>query len=267
MDRYLKSLSIGLIASFLFMFFFLNASFAITGREIMEKVNSHPTPAGSQGKLIMRLISRTGGVRERVLQSYSKTKNGLERHYVKFIKPADVAGTSFLTLEQKEGSDLQYLYLPVLHKVRRIEASGKKGSFMGSDFTYKDMESIKIDEWKYRLLRQENYKGLNCYVVEARPANKEVLKETGYSKKISWIDSKDFLVRKIEFYDEVGNLLKILTLDNYKLFEKKYWIAQKMIMKNVQTKHTTELIFEEMKVGSLNIPDLYFTPRYLMREE
>ena len=266
MKRYLKSSVLVMIAGIVIGSFIPGISFAITGREIIEKVNSHPEPSGTQGKLVMRLISRTGGVRERVLQSYSKTtKEGLEKRYVKFIEPADVAGTSFLTLEQKKGSDLQYLYLPVLHKVRRIEASGKKGSFMGSDFTYKDMESIKIDEWKYRLLKKENYNGLECYVVEEKPANKEVLRETGYSKRISWVDSKNFLIRKVEFYDEMGNLLKVLSLEDYKLFSGKYWIAQRMVMKNVQTKHTTELIFKEMKAGNIKIPDLYFTPRYLMR--
>ena len=245
---------------------FSGTSFALTGREIMERMDSQPVPKGSEGKLIMRLISKTGGVRERILQSYSKTENGLEKRYVKFLEPADVAGTSFLTLEQEKGSDLQYLYLPVLHKVRRIAARGKKGSFMGSDFTYKDMEAINIDEWKYRLLREEEYEERKCYVVEATPADEEVLQETGYSKKISWIDSENFIVRKVEFYDETGNLLKVLTLEEYKLLAEKYWIAHKMTMKNVQTGHSTELIFRKMKVD-VEIPDLYFTPRYLMRGE
>jgi outer membrane lipoprotein-sorting protein len=255
-----------LVAGISFLTFLTPLSFALTGREIMEKVDSQPVPKGSEGKLIMRLISRKGGVRERTLQSYFKTEDGLERRYVKFLEPADVAGTSFLTLEQREGSDLQYLYLPVLHKVRRIAAKGKKGSFMGSDFTYKDMEAINIDEWKYKLLEEEEYEGRSCYVIEAKPASERTLEETGYSKKISWIDSRDFLARRVEFYDEMGNLLKILTLEDYRWLAEKYWIAHKMRMKNIQTGHITELVFEEMKVD-VETPDIYFTPRYLMRGE
>jgi len=266
MRKSLKILIAGVVVGVFSLSFFAGASFSLTGREIMEKMDANPEPEGSEGKLVMRLISKTGSVRERTLQSYSKIENDLEKRYVKFIKPADVAGTSFLTLEQPEGSDLQYLYLPVLHKVMRIEAGKKKGSFMGSDFSYKDMESINIDEWKYKLLKEEKYEGMLCYVVESTPATEKVKKETGYSKKISWIDSKNFLVHKVEFYDELGNLLKILTLKEYKLFSGKYWIAQKMVMKNVQTGHTTELIFEGMKVN-VKIPSLYFTPRYLMRGE
>jgi len=254
----------GLAGSVFLLILFSSVAFSITGREVMEKMDANPEPETSKGKLVMRLISKAGGVRERTLLSYFKTEESLERRYIKFLEPADVEGTSFLTLEQKEGSDFQYLYLPVLHKVTRIESKKKKGSFMGSDFTYKDMEAINIDEWNYKLLKEEKYKGVNCYVVEATPAHKEVLEETGYLKKISWIDSENFLAHKVEFYDELGNLLKVLALEDYKLFSEKYWIAQKMTMKNVQTGHTTELIFKEMEVG-VEVPDIYFTPRYLMR--
>lgn len=264
MSRRLKIFSSRLILGALFLVLFPCLAFSLTGREVMEKMDANLEPETSKGKLVMRLISKAGGTRERVLQSYFKTENGLEKRYIKFLEPADVEGTSFLTLEQPEDSDVQYLYLPVLHKVTRIESQKKKGSFMGSDFTYKDMEAVNLDEWSYELLREEKYRKMSCYVVKARPANQKVLEETGYSKKISWVDCDNFLARKVKFYDKTENLLKVLTLEEYKLFSEKYWVAQKMTMRNIQTGHSTELIFKDMKVGT-EIPDMYFTPRYLMR--
>lgn len=264
MSKRLNIISYVLIAGFLSLVFFSSAAFPITGREVMEKMDANPEPETSKGELTMRLISKTGSVRRRVLLSYFKTEGGLEKRYIKFLEPADVEGTSFLTLEQKEGPDIQYLYLPVLHKITRIESQKKKGSFMGSDFTYKDMEAVNIEEWKYKFLGEKKYRKMLCYVVEATPASKKVSEETGYSKKISWIDSENFLTYKVEFYNETKNLLKVLTLENYKLFSEKYWVPQKMVMENIQTGHSTELIFKDMEVG-VDIPDMYFTPRYLMR--
>lgn len=259
----LKILTGGLMAATFFLAF-SSFAFSITGREVMEKMDANPEPNTQKSKLIMRLVSTNGSTRERILLSYFKKKQGLEKRYIKFLEPADVEGTSFLTLEQEEGSDIQYLYLPVMHKVTRIESTKKKGKFMGSDFTYKDMEVVNLDEWNYKLLREEKYKGISCYVVQATPASEKVRQETGYSKKISWIDSNNFLAHKVEFYDELGDLLKVLTIEDYKLFSEKYWITQKMVMRNVQTQHTTELIFQEVGIG-IEIPDMYFTPRYLMR--
>ena len=44
---------------------------------------------------------------------------------VRFLKPADVAGTSFLSVEQQTRDDDQYLYLPSLDKSKRISGGRK----------------------------------------------------------------------------------------------------------------------------------------------
>ncbi|MEW5815538.1 MAG: outer membrane lipoprotein-sorting protein [Spirochaetota bacterium] len=49
-------------------------------------------------------------------------------------------GTGFLNLEHTNGANDQWLYLPALGKIRRIAASGRGGSFTGSDFTYADIK-------------------------------------------------------------------------------------------------------------------------------
>ena len=59
---------------------------------------------------------------------------------IEFTGPADVAGTKFLITEPKEGADEQLLYLPAFDKVQKISGSSRKGAFMGSDFSYEDLD-------------------------------------------------------------------------------------------------------------------------------
>ena len=54
-------------------------------------------------------------------------------------------------------------------------------------------------------------------------------------------------MRKIDFYDRKGALLKTLTPSDYKQFLGKHWRAQKMNMVNHQTGKSTDLIWSEWK--------------------
>ena len=70
-------------------------------------------------------------------------------------------------------------------------------------------------------------------------------KNSGYSKQVGWVDQSDYQVRKIEFYDRRGDLLKTLTLDQYRQYENKYWRPHQLHMVNHQTKKSTDLIYSE----------------------
>jgi outer membrane lipoprotein-sorting protein len=53
-----------------------------------------------------------------------------------FDEPADVKGTAFLTFSHAVEPDEQWLYLPALKRVKRINSKNKSGPFMGSEFAY-----------------------------------------------------------------------------------------------------------------------------------
>jgi hypothetical protein len=59
-----------------------------------------------------------------------------------------------------------------------------------------------------------------------------------------WVDQKVYQVRKVEFYDRKGDLLKTLTLDNYRNTGG-YWRSHNLRMVNHQTNKSTDLIYGE----------------------
>jgi len=158
-----------------------------------------------------------------------------------FDTPRDVKGTAFLTYSHKQGDDEQWLYLPALKRVKRINSRNKSGSFMGSEFAYEDIASEEVEKYTYKYLREEEYQGQLCFVSESSPVD---TKNSGYTKRISWTDQKEYRTQKVEFYDRKMSLLKTLTISNYQQYLGKFWRAANMYMINHQTGKSTSLLFE-----------------------
>ncbi|HPE44196.1 MAG TPA: outer membrane lipoprotein-sorting protein, partial [Bacteroidales bacterium] len=128
-------------------------------------------------------------------------------------------------------------------------------NFMGSDFTYDDLGDRHPNEDAHKLLGEEVFNGYDCYIVESVPKDKDYM----YSKTVTWVIKENFIGIKRDFYDEDGDLLKILQI---KKFEKisGYWVILNTQMHNVQKDHRTEMIFSEVKLDQ-PIPSNKFTER------
>jgi outer membrane lipoprotein-sorting protein len=164
-----------------------------------------------------------------------------------FDTPRDVKGTAFLSFSHKVGDDEQWLYLPALKRVKRINSRNKSGSFMGSEFAYEDIASQEIEKYSYKHLREEELEGLLCYVGESYPVDK---KNSGYTKRITWLDKEEYRIQKVEYYDRKKSLLKTLTVRGYQQYLGKYWRATDMEMVNHQTGKSTSLHWENYKFNT-----------------
>ena len=155
----------------------------------------------------------------------------------------DTTSTMTMTLFDQYGNSTSRLYLPALKRVKRIASSNQAGPFMGSEFAYEDISSQELEKYTYKYLRNEDYQGLDCFVVEYDPIDRK----SGYSKQIVWIDTKEYRSHKIEFYDRKESLLKTLVYKNYSKYNGKFWRADIFEMENHQTGKKTILEFDDWK--------------------
>ncbi len=214
----------------------------------------------------MKLILRTGRGEERVREVafFSKdSEDGLSRMLMRFLAPADVKGTGFLTLETPSGDDERYLYLPALRRVKKIAASGSGGNFMSSDFTYYDIGEPKLEDWNYTLMGEESRDGRTYYMIECLPATEDILKDTGYGKIVRWVDQETLNIPYSEIYDRGLNKWKVLDVLGFERIGEVDF-ATDMVVRDLQTGHSSEIQFSNIKVNQ-GIPDVYFTVRYLQR--
>jgi len=161
-----------------------------------------------------------------------------DKSLVVFDTPRDIEGTALLSHAKILDPDNQWLYLPALKRVKRISSSNKSGPFVGSEFAFEDFTAIELNKFDYTVVGQEVCGELNCDVLERTP----LYENSGYTKQVSWVDQTDFQIRKVEFYDRRGDLLKVLELSDYRNYEG-IWRAHKLSMTNVQTRKQTDLIY------------------------
>lgn len=233
-------------------------------KEIVKRYENEMDAADQEATLSMKLISKTGAVRERTLNWCSQTdEKELESSYLYFTAPADIKGSAFLTIENESGQDDQWLYLPVLRRSRRISSGEKGKSFMGTDFTYEDIGSEKIDDNTYQLLRTERSGNDVIYVIEAVYADPQKSKETGYLKRVMYLNKTNNMLVKAEFYGLNGMLKKTLECSGFTFYgDVKKWRPGTMHMKNREKGSQTVLTFTNYKINK-GIDPGRFTLRYL----
>lgn len=192
----------------------------------------------------MTLINAGGQKNVRQLQMQTLEKEGGDKSLMEFLSPADVKGTKFLSYEHAERDDDQWLYLPALKRVKRIASRNKSGSFMGSEFSYEDLGSFNIEKYTYPGVAEETQTGdVHYYVTTRIPKSKD----SGYTKQRAWIDAKDYLTHKVEYYDRKKELLKTATFGPYRKI-KGVWRISSIVMVNHQNGKSTELVWEEERI-------------------
>jgi outer membrane lipoprotein-sorting protein len=164
-----------------------------------------------------------------------------DKSLVLFNTPRDIEGTALLSHAKILDPDDQWLYLPALKRVKRISSSNKSGPFVGSEFAFEDFTAIELNKFDYTYVGVEQCGELQCDVLERLPR----YENSGYTKQIAWVDQTDYQIRRVEFYGRRGDLLKVLELKDYRLYENGVWRAHVLSMSNVQTNKRTELVYDD----------------------
>lgn len=168
-----------------------------------------------------------------------------DKSLVVFESPRDVEGTALLSHAKILDPDDQWLYLPALKRVKRISSKNKSGSFVGSEFAFEDFTITELNKFSYQYIGEEEFDGMMTDVVERFPR----YENSGYTKQKSWVDQDIYQVRKVEFYDRKGALLKTLIPSDYRDYDG-VWRAHSLKMVNAQNGKETELIYDEFNFKS-----------------
>lgn len=265
----MKTKIYAIILSLIFSVATLPGQLLLTGQQLQEKSIAATQVAGVEVVATMTIINSKGRQRVRKLAQISKLyDNGkTEKKLIRFLAPADVKGTGFLTFDYRKKDDDKWLYLPALRKTRRIVSSENAKSFMGSEFSYADMTPPTVEDFTYNILGEEENNGVLCWKIAITPKDDDVADESGFSKKISYIGKQDYVIRKAVYFDLDEELHKELTVYEIKELDTKnhkYRLTH-MVMENKQNGRQSIMKVEKIQFKP-NVKDEYFTTRYLERE-
>jgi outer membrane lipoprotein-sorting protein len=236
-----------------------------SGAEIMAQMAQNRQLAGSEAIVEFRVTNEKGETRKLTLKMATKLYPGeqTEKRIYRFLEPEDVKGTGVLVFDHEKKADDIWLFLPEIRKVRRIVGNDKSEAFMGSEFTYGDLNIPPLDDYTYKLLGEENQGGEKCYKVEVlpKPGTKD-----GYKKKIYWVSEKSYAVRRGLYYDMSGKLLKELLTQDIKLLDEKNHRYRTTRMEMINHQNHRRSVFVTRKVAFRpNAKDDFFTTRFLER--
>jgi hypothetical protein len=223
-------------------------------RESRKAGGLHQRGADARLKLVITLPGKAA--RERRLHRLSREEGGLGRSLVRFEAPPDVAGTAYLWLENRGRPDDHWLYRPELRRARRITGAQKQESFMGTDFTYDDLEWRDPASRTHKRLPDERIGGAACHVIESTA--KEATDP--YGKVVSWIRKDGLVPLRIKFFARGGAHQKTLFTKKVQKVSGR-WVITQARMTTVAKETSTDLFVESIEFK--DVPADVFDPRSL----
>ena len=101
--------------------------------------------------LVMTLRNRQGQESTRYIRTRTLEVEGDgDKALSIFDRPADIKHTAVLTFSHGLEPDDQWLYLPALKRVKRINSRNKSGPFVGSEFAFEDLGSQEVEKYSYK---------------------------------------------------------------------------------------------------------------------
>ena len=128
------------------------------------------------------------------------------------LSPVKEKGTVFLKRENEVWN-----YIPSIERIIKLPPSMMMQNWMGTDFTNDDLvqRSSITDDYTNTIIGNEIIDGLDCWIIELIPNDDAAVV---WGKLIMWIDKKDFMQLKTQFFDEYDEMVNIMTSKSIKNF-------------------------------------------------
>lgn len=214
--------------------------------------------------LVQKTANGADNLRHIRFWSLENGEDGEEQNRSIFTYPPDVKGLARLTHYNSNSPDDHWVFLPGDNRVKRVSPKTQLSYFMGTQFTFEDFRLYRAEQvgkYNYEYLGSESYGGMECYKIARFPTGKDF---TNYSRHEMWIDTAEFRVLKVDFYDLRGDLLKTMTRSKFELYEGRFWCMHEMEMLNHQTGEKTLVIWSNYKFGT-GLKESDFTRESLKR--
>lgn len=181
----------------------------------------------------------------------------LTKSLIRFRGPADVAGVGFLQIQKADNDDDRHLFLPELGKSRRIAGNTRGTAFMGTDFSYADLDRRDLRDGTPVAKGQEQLGKFPCYRLELTPKRQD----SPYARLDLWVRTDNFVPLKTLMYNRAGVLVKTLVTQEMRRIDSR-WFITRSLMTNHADGRTTVLLLENIQPKA-DVPDDEFTVRTL----
>ena len=217
-------------------------------RSIIEEAINHYRGLSSYTEMTMT-IHRPDWQRTMSLQGWS---SGGKKTLIRVTAPARDQGNATLVIDDNK----VWSFTPKINRVIRIPSSMMSQSWMGSDFSNKDVSRTDeiVDKYTHKLVQTEMIDGHQVHTIESIPLEESAIV---WGKEISHIRD-DHVELEHEYYDQDMQLVKSLkTLAIKEMSGRMYAVQQRM--SEIEKKDEWTEISIEILDFDREIPEYLFT--------
>ncbi|VAW86870.1 hypothetical protein MNBD_GAMMA17-754 [hydrothermal vent metagenome] len=259
-----------LIASLLF---FEGRSYAaesdviLTGEEIVASCGIKSAGDDQRSRLTVILQNTQQGTEKRsVYRRYWKGYAGLDGVFDKMLLfteyPPDAVGSAFMRVSyvaEAEKTADQWIYLPLLKKIRRVSIRDPSDSFLNSDLTYADVGQRALSADNHKFLGIKAVQGLDFLQVESVPVG-----ASAYGKRIQWYlrgeDWDTCASVRIDYFTKEGVLSKI-QFNKWQQINGA-WVWDRVLVRNMISGNVSIFVVGDVDVN-IGLKDELFSARTL----
>lgn len=226
--------------------------------QIIKNANNAAYYAGDDGKaqVTMTITDSQGRTRTRefAILRRDRADGGEQQFYVYFKKPSDVRKMVFMVHKHLDTDDDRWLYLPALSLVKRIAASDKRTSFVGSNFFYEDVSGRPPQDDTHELIEEND----QYYVLKNTPKAPDSVEFSSYT---IWIDKKTFMPMKAEYIDKNGQKYRLVEVLEVKTIQSFPTVTKSRVVDLINGGETVSE-FNDISYN-IGLDESLFTERYL----
>jgi len=215
--------------------------------EIVRDAVNHWRGLSSDSVMTM-VIHRPDWERSMTMRAWTK---GDEQTLVRVLEPRKDRGNGTLT-----DDDNMWTFSPKVNRVIKVPSSMMSQSWMGSDFSNKDVSRADdiVDQYDHTLIGEEEHEGLPVHVIQSVPHEDAAVV---WGKEVLRIRADHVLVSQ-EYYDQDGALVKAMrTLEVGEMGGRTIAVRQRMA--HVETEDEwTEIRFDSIEFD-VTLKDSLFT--------
>lgn len=239
------------------------------GLELVRQCGQKYPGEDQRGTFTVTLRDRDGRIKRSEYLRFWKDYKGADGVSDKMLLfttfPPDARGSAFMRVAYAPGLDRpvdQWIYLPLLKKIRRVTIRDPGDSFLNSNLTYADVSQRPLEADEHRYVGETTIDEVTFHVVESTPKEKRPL----YGKRVFWFlktdNWDDCVTSRIDYYDGSGELIK----DQFIKWQKinGAWIWERVLVRSRLTESASVFELSDMHVNT-GLEDELFSARSLER--
>ena len=230
------------------------SSIAQDAKEIVKKADDKMQGLSNYTVMTIKII-RPSWERTMKMRSWSK---GNDYSLIIIDEPVKDKGTVFLKREKEIWN-----WLPSIDKSIKLPPSMMMQNWMGTDFTNDDLvkQSSVVNDYNHKLIGDSTIQKYDCYKIEMLPKEDAAVV---WGKIIIFIDKKEYMQMRVEYYDEDGYLINLMNFYDVKEMDGRLIPTRMEMIPAESPDKKTVMIFDSIEFD-ISIDDNFFTTQNMKR--